>query len=91
MNAVPELSGVDLARQALLAAREAAKKNGAATLGLIAVFAILGAILALAGMTLGAIVQLLACCAAVGAVTAGAVAGGRRLAALLSSALGNPQ
>ncbi|MGA5498749.1 DUF721 domain-containing protein [Streptomyces cinereoruber] len=30
MNAVPELSGVDLARQALLAAREAAKKNGAA-------------------------------------------------------------
>ena len=29
MNAVPELSGVDLARQALLAAREAAKKNGA--------------------------------------------------------------
>ncbi|MFF6835936.1 hypothetical protein ACFY84_29490 [Streptomyces sp. NPDC012438] len=63
----------------------------AATLGLIAVFAILGAILALAGMTLGAIVQLLACCAAVGAVTAGAVASGRRLAALLSSALGNLQ
>ncbi|MGO4634997.1 DUF721 domain-containing protein [Streptomyces sp. 2RAF24] len=31
MNAVPELSGVDLARQALLAAREAAKKNGAQT------------------------------------------------------------
>ncbi|MFE6813533.1 DciA family protein [Streptomyces sp. NPDC057675] len=31
MNAVPELSGVDLARQALLAAREAAKKNGART------------------------------------------------------------
>lgn len=29
MTAVPELSGVDLARQALLAAREAAKKNGA--------------------------------------------------------------
>ncbi|WP_435059728.1 DciA family protein [Streptomyces sp. bgisy060] len=31
MSAVPELSGVDLARQALLAAREAAKKNGAQT------------------------------------------------------------
>ncbi|MFF4874055.1 DciA family protein [Streptomyces sp. NPDC000961] len=31
MTAVPELSGVDLARQALLAAREAAKKNGAQT------------------------------------------------------------
>ncbi|WP_033210460.1 DUF721 domain-containing protein [Streptomyces bikiniensis] len=31
MNTVPELSGVDLARQALLAAREAAKKNGAQT------------------------------------------------------------
>ncbi|MEW1699447.1 DciA family protein [Streptomyces sp. NPDC091278] len=31
MNAVPELSGIDLARQALLAAREAAKKNGAQT------------------------------------------------------------
>ncbi|MFI8426042.1 DUF721 domain-containing protein [Streptomyces sp. NPDC085479] len=31
MNAVPELSGVDLARQALLAAREAAKKKGAQT------------------------------------------------------------
>ncbi|MEU8764838.1 hypothetical protein [Streptomyces sp. NPDC048659] len=31
MNAVPELSGVDLARQALLAAREAAKKYGAQT------------------------------------------------------------
>ncbi|MFG2841115.1 DciA family protein [Streptomyces zaomyceticus] len=31
MNAVPELSGVDLARQALLAAQEAAKKNGATT------------------------------------------------------------
>ncbi|MER8062333.1 MULTISPECIES: DUF721 domain-containing protein [unclassified Streptomyces] len=31
MNAVPELSGVDLARQALLAARAAAKKNGAQT------------------------------------------------------------
>ncbi|GGU11131.1 DciA family protein [Streptomyces lateritius] len=31
MNAVPELSGVDLARQTLLAAREAAKKNGAQT------------------------------------------------------------
>ncbi|MFJ4343124.1 DUF721 domain-containing protein [Streptomyces sp. NPDC088915] len=31
MNAVPELSGVDLARQALLAARETAKKNGAQT------------------------------------------------------------
>ncbi|MFF8604053.1 hypothetical protein ACF065_33685 [Streptomyces sp. NPDC015232] len=31
MNAAPELSGVDLARQALLAAREAAKKNGART------------------------------------------------------------
>ncbi|MDV9193225.1 DciA family protein [Streptomyces sp. SR27] len=31
MNAVPELSGVELARQALLAAREAAKKNGAQT------------------------------------------------------------
>ncbi|MEU2181043.1 DciA family protein [Streptomyces thermolilacinus] len=31
MTAVPELSGVDLARQALLAAREAAKKNGART------------------------------------------------------------
>ncbi|MFF9425595.1 DciA family protein [Streptomyces sp. NPDC014746] len=30
MNVVPELSGVDLARQALLAAREAAKSNGAA-------------------------------------------------------------
>ncbi|MFI1719233.1 DUF721 domain-containing protein [Streptomyces litmocidini] len=29
MSTVPELSGVDLARQALLAAREAAKKNGA--------------------------------------------------------------
>ncbi|MFE6460030.1 DUF721 domain-containing protein [Streptomyces cinereoruber] len=31
MNAVPELSGIDLARQTLLAAREAAKKNGAQT------------------------------------------------------------
>ncbi|MFC8492980.1 hypothetical protein ACFUJU_19695 [Streptomyces sp. NPDC057235] len=31
MNAVPELSGVDLARQALLAAREAAKKSEAQT------------------------------------------------------------
>ncbi|MEU5810948.1 DciA family protein [Streptomyces sp. NPDC047718] len=31
MTAAPELSGVDLARQALLAAREAAKKNGAQT------------------------------------------------------------
>ncbi|WP_232791302.1 DciA family protein [Streptomyces kanasensis] len=31
MTAVPEMSGVDLARQALLAAREAAKKNGAQT------------------------------------------------------------
>ncbi|MER6723114.1 DUF721 domain-containing protein [Streptomyces halstedii] len=31
MTAVPELSGVDLARQALIAAREAAKKNGAQT------------------------------------------------------------
>lgn len=31
MNAAPELSGVDLARQALLAAREAAKQNGAQT------------------------------------------------------------
>ncbi|MFE1271281.1 DciA family protein [Streptomyces sp. NPDC058758] len=31
MSTVPELSGVDLARQALLAAREAAKKNGAQT------------------------------------------------------------
>ncbi|MFJ6669201.1 DciA family protein [Streptomyces sp. NPDC091383] len=31
VNAVPELSGVDLARQALLAARAAAKKNGAQT------------------------------------------------------------
>ncbi|MGA5559223.1 hypothetical protein [Streptomyces lavendulocolor] len=30
MSAVPEISGVDLARQALLAAREAAKKNGGA-------------------------------------------------------------
>ncbi|MFC8294862.1 hypothetical protein ACFUJ0_10510 [Streptomyces sp. NPDC057242] len=30
MSTVPEMSGVDLARQALLAAREAAKKNGAA-------------------------------------------------------------
>lgn len=30
MNAVPEMSGVDLARQALLVAREAARKNGAA-------------------------------------------------------------
>ncbi|MFE7055891.1 hypothetical protein [Streptomyces californicus] len=29
MTAEPELSGVDLARQALLAAREAARKNGA--------------------------------------------------------------
>lgn len=28
MNAVPKLSGVDLARQALLAAREAARQNG---------------------------------------------------------------
>ncbi|WP_236246925.1 hypothetical protein [Streptomyces sp. CC210A] len=31
MAAVPEMSGVDLARQALLAVREAAKKNGAQT------------------------------------------------------------
>ncbi|MFC9261364.1 hypothetical protein ACFT25_16300 [Streptomyces hydrogenans] len=31
MNAVPELAGVDLARQALLTAREAAKKNSART------------------------------------------------------------
>ncbi|MDT9681009.1 DciA family protein [Streptomyces sp. TRM76323] len=31
MSAVPEMSGVDLARQALLAAREAARKNGART------------------------------------------------------------
>ncbi|MEU2655990.1 hypothetical protein ABZ615_11760 [Streptomyces sp. NPDC007325] len=30
-GAVPDLSGVDLARQALLAARTAAKKNGAQT------------------------------------------------------------
>ncbi|MGW1014537.1 hypothetical protein ACWD4X_31410 [Streptomyces termitum] len=30
-TAVPELSGIDLARQALLAAREAAKTNGAQT------------------------------------------------------------
>ncbi|MFJ6452276.1 hypothetical protein ACIQNV_37370 [Streptomyces hydrogenans] len=30
MSTVPELSGVDLARQALLAAREAAKTNGTA-------------------------------------------------------------
>ncbi|MEU2549610.1 DciA family protein [Streptomyces roseolus] len=34
MNAVPELSGVDLARQALLAAREEAKKNGVGRLDL---------------------------------------------------------
>ncbi|GGR48191.1 hypothetical protein GCM10010497_59490 [Streptomyces cinereoruber] len=31
LNTVPELSGVDLARQALLTARETAKKNGAQT------------------------------------------------------------
>ncbi|MFE2015666.1 hypothetical protein [Streptomyces sp. NPDC059491] len=62
-----------------------------ATLGLIAVFAVLGTVLTLAGLALGAIVQLLASCAAIGAVTVAVVAGGRRLAALLSSAMTTPQ
>ncbi|MFI9213969.1 hypothetical protein ACIGW7_38305 [Streptomyces sp. NPDC053253] len=62
-----------------------------ATLGLIAVFAVLGTILMLAGLALGAIVQLLASCAALGALTAAVLAGGRRLGALLSSAMNNPQ
>ncbi|MFE6819600.1 hypothetical protein [Streptomyces sp. NPDC057675] len=62
-----------------------------ATLGLIAVFPVLGTVLTLAGLDLGAILQLLASCAALGAVTAGVVAGGRRLAALFSSAMNTPQ
>ncbi|MFD3998995.1 hypothetical protein [Streptomyces sp. NPDC058583] len=58
---------------------------------LIVVFPILGAILAVSGMPLIDIVPLLASCAGIGLLTAAVFYGGKRVAALFSSALRNHQ
>ncbi|MER7960261.1 hypothetical protein [Streptomyces sp. NPDC096030] len=54
---------------------------------LVGVFPVLGVVLALAGMQLGDIVELLATCAGLGLATVAVFHGGKRLAAVLSSAL----
>ncbi|MEV6332268.1 hypothetical protein [Streptomyces sp. NPDC051909] len=63
------------------------------TFALIAIFPVLGAVLALAGMPTNEIVRLLGYCAAIGVVTVVVlVAGGRRLAVGLAAFfLGNNQ